>query len=76
MRIKPDKIKQGEQFPKQFCLTGATTDEFEQIIVNFYHNETGQSVVFVKVPDPAYPDASIIMFMRIRLISIAFLLRA
>lgn len=60
MRNKPDKIKQGEQFPKQFCLTGATTDEFEQIVVKFYHTDVEQSVVFVKVPDPAYPDASII----------------
>ena len=60
MSIKPEKIKQGEQFPKQFCLTGATTDDFEQIVVKFFHAETGQDIVFVKVADPSYPDASII----------------
>lgn len=60
MKNKPDKIKQGEQFPKQFCLTGATTDEFEQIIVKFYNPETEQNVVFVKIYDPTFPSASII----------------
>lgn len=52
-----DRIRQGEQFIKQF-LTSVKFSDTSQIIAKFYHSENvKENIVFVKQADSRFPDA-------------------
>ena len=55
-----DRVRQGEQFVKQF-YTSVPLANTSQIIAKFYYSErSSESVTFVKVTDSRFPSAPII----------------
>lgn len=55
-----DRIRQGEQFIKQF-LTSVKFSDTSQIIAKFYHSEdVKENIVFLKEADSRFPDAPLL----------------